>query len=408
MAAGNAAAYGARSQAKVRVRKRANDLLKRIAYKGRKDGRPDYIEFAPGSSDPSVVADLSARVNWYLKGRQVPVFMDGAAGIAFGPEDAPWMDPNLVFDPGWEAERPPGRGELVVHDVTIGSVIRFVRGMGAATLATPWFFDQSEWDWAALTSRYCEASLPTEPESIERILERARPRSSVLVLATGPSASELDPATVTEPIRITCNSAVRNHDLIAALKPDVIAFSDPVFHCGPSRYAAEFRKDLRHAFETTDALFATGNHWSAPVFAHMPELRERSVVLAHGGSDSFSWVTPDSASVRSTGNVLTNLLLPIGFALGDDLAIAGCDGRNPSESYFWKHNPSTQYSDEMMQTAFAAHPAFFRDRDYVDYYDAHCAELEEFLSLAEAAGKSVRSVTSSHIPALVARSTKVP
>ena len=314
------------------------------------------------------------------------------------------MDPNLVFDPGWEHERPNGWGEVVVHDVTMGSVSRFVRGIRAATLATPWFFDQSEWDWATLTGRYCDSSMPSEQESIERILALARPRSSVLVLATGPSASEVDPASVTAQIRITCNSAVRNHDLISKLKPDVIAFSDPVFHCGPSRYAAEFRKDLRHALATTDALFATGNHWSAPVFAHMPELRDRAAVLAHNQSSVFSWVTPDGASVRSTGNVLTNLLLPVGFALGDELAIAGCDGRNPDENYFWKHNPSTQYSDEMMQTAFAAHPAFFRDRDYIDYYDVHCAQLEEFLTLAESKGKTVTSVTTSHIPALVARS----
>ena len=28
------------------------------------------------------------------------------------------------------------------------------------------------------------------------------------------------------------------------------------------------------------------------------------------------------------------------FMLADDVSVAGADGRNPTESYFWSHNPA--------------------------------------------------------------------
>ena len=86
-------------------------------------------------------------------------------------------------------------------------------------------------------------------------------------------------------------------------------------------------------------------------------------------------------------------MIPIAFALADRVEIPGCDGRRPSENYFWRHNARTQYSDELMGSAFEAHPAFFRDRDYGDYYDKHCQQLEEGLATGEAAGKEARHGT---------------
>jgi hypothetical protein len=99
-------------------------------------------------------------------------------------------------------------------------------------------------------------------------------------------------------------------------------------------------------------------------------------------------------------------MLPIAFALTDRVEIAGCDGRVADERYFWHHNARTQYSDELMTSAFDAHPAFFRDRDYADYYEGHCRELEELLTTGEAAGKRSMGVTPSHIPALRQRGAR--
>lgn len=205
-----------------------------------------------------------------------------------------------------------------------------------------------------------------------------------------------------------CNSAVRDRSLLAELKPDLIAFSDPVFHFGPSRYARAFRDDLLVALSDTGALALTTDLFVEPLVAHIPSIADKLIVVTITHRTGWQWPSQGRMVTRATGNVLTNLMLPVAFALADDIAIAGCDGRRTNESYFWKHNPQVQYGDSLMQTAFDAHPAFFRDRNYVDYYERHCAELEELVGTAEAAGKRVVAVTPSHIPALQARGATAP
>lgn len=100
---------------------------------------------------------------------------------------------------------------------------------------------------------------------------------------------------------------------------------------------------------------------------------------------------------------MTTLMLPLALMLADDVTVAGADGRNPTESYFWSHSPRLQYSDEMMGTVFAAHPSFFRFIDYRDYYDEFCRSLEELISMGERAGKTVTALTPSWIPAFTKR-----
>jgi hypothetical protein len=254
----------------------------------------------------------------------------------------------------------------------------------------------------------CSTPLPDAQSSLDRLLAHRVEGGSALVLGTGPSAGRIDPKRIQEDIRIACNSVVRDHALLAELAPNVIAFGDPVFHFGPSRYARAFRDDLLLALEMTDAVAVTTNLFVEPLVAHVPEIADRLVVLTLDVGDSWWWPTRERPSARVTGNVLTNLMLPIAFALADTVAIAGCDGRRPEEKYFWAHNNRIQYADDLMQTVFDAHPAFFRDRSYVDYYDVHCAQLDEFLTVAERAGKNVSAVTPSYIPALRHRGADLP
>lgn len=397
------AAYGRRRRRDSAIRIRVVRELGRIDSKFRATRTGDYLEFVPGSDDPAVLADLAARINWYLADRTVPIYMSGAAGVLVRAEDAPYMDPPLVRDPGWEERRPAGRAELVVHDVRATSLFRYATSRSRVTLASPWLAGMAEWGWFDLQRRFGTTKPPGQAVSAERLLDGVQPGSSAFVLGTGPSANLVDPGGITADVRIVCNSIVKNDDLLRRLAPDVIAFADPVFHSGPSRYAAEFRRDLVRALETTDAVVVSGEHWINPVLAHHPEIAERIAVVGLTSGGPWHWPSRDDFSVRTTGNVLTLLMLPTAFALADDVEVAGCDGRQPSENYFWKHNVATQYSDETMQAAFAAHPGFFRDRDYVDYYDEHCAELEELITAGERGGKSIVSATPSFIPALASR-----
>ena len=258
----------------------------------------------------------------------------------------------------------------------------------ASALAAPDLYTVADLGWIWL--RWYFASMPSALR--RRRWSGSRPRrpgASAFVLATGPSARLVDPEAVSADVRITCNSAVRDLDLLRALRPDVICFGDPVFHYGPSRYAAAFRRDLLRAVDETDALLVTPELWAGLLLAHHPELAERLIILrVLKGKPAWHWPTPERMTVRMTNNVLTQPMLPIAFALSDQVEIAGCDGRQPTENYFWRHNARTQYADDLMATAFDAHPAFFRDRDYADYYDEHCQQLEELLAAGEAAGKS--------------------
>lgn len=383
-------------------RGRLTGRLIRRAERRRRASSPDYLEFIPPVRDPGVLADLSARVNWYLGNRGVPIFLSGAEGCSPRPSDAPYLDGSLVKDPGWSVRRPLGRRGLVLHQVTPTTVARalFARDV---TLASSSFHLWAEPGWFALHERVARTDETRPHEGVGQLLDVGDGRADAFVLATGPSAKLVDPAAVTQSVRITCNSAVRDHELLAALRPTVIAFADRVFHLGPSRYAASFRKDLKTALDETDAIFVTSRDWVGPLLTHMPEIRERLIVVELRQGADWRWPTEREPFVRATGNVLTNLMLPVAFLLADSIAIAGCDGRAATETYFWRHNAKTQYSDDLMQSAFDAHPAFFRDRDYGDYYDQHCAELEALIRAAEAAGKSVTGSTPSHIPALVRR-----
>lgn len=369
----------------------------------------DYLSLRPKARTSVELSDLAARVNWYLPDTRVPIAVDCLSGTEIAPEHAPWMDPALVRDPGWLHGSPSGRAHEVFHSVGLREAMRVMYRGRATMIACPNFYPVSDLGWMWL--RWHFAAMPSESSSaaMERLFSLGGRDNSAFVLATGPSARLVEPDAITATIRIICNSAVRDVDLLRALRPNVICFGDPVFHYGPSRYSAAFRRDLLRAVKETDAVLVTIEPWAGLLLAHNPELSDRLVILrVRRGRPTWTWPTRQRMVVRMTGNILTTAMLPIAFALSDHVEVAGCDGRQPSESYFWHHNKRAQYSDELMQTAFQSHPAFFRDRDYGDYYNTHCDELESLLSTAEAAGKRVRAVTPSFIPALGRRGARAP
>jgi hypothetical protein len=397
---GSEAAYGRRRPLRAKAGAGVSKALNRLAGVRRSTERADYLEVVARSRDATSVADVSARVNWYLRGREVPVFMDGASGVAIEPDAVPYMDPSLVHDPGWEEKRPEGRSELLVYDLTPVTGMRFVAGSRNASLCSPHFNFASDKGWFDVQRRYCRNLTSSPRDSMTKLLDLVPADGKAFLLATGPSAKDVDAEDVSADLRITCNSAVRDKDLLGEFRPNVIAFADRVFHFGPSRYAAAFRRDLLAAVELTDATLVTTDLWAGPLLAHLPELRDRTAVLPFRSGVNWHWPTLDEPWVRGTGNILSALMLPVAFALAENVTMAGCDGRTPGEHYFWRHNKDTQYADDLMQSAFATHPAFFAGRSYTDYYEKHCRELEELCSDAEADGKTIFGVTPSHIPAL--------
>jgi hypothetical protein len=257
-----------------------------------------------------------------------------------------------------------------------------------------------DWEYRCLRTRLVGEAPRTEPEALDRLF--AITARTAVVLGTGPSGSSFDEPAERWDLRIICNSAVQNQSLLERLRPNVIAFADGVFHFGPSRYARAFRDDLMRAVDLLDPVLVVPNNYLGLLLANLPELSCRAVGL---DTDAAEWTIPSRGRtcVKETGNVLTLLMLPVAAGLAIQVDVAGCDGRNPDETYFWKHGASIQYSDELMKSAFEAHPAFFRDQVYVDYYDRHCADLAGLLAVVEKSGVAVRSITRSYIPTLARR-----
>lgn len=409
---GTGAALGRRQRIMPHVRRAAYvGLSRRTLAAGLLSGRPpdrqrqappaDYLMLRPRARSPSELSDLAARVNWYLPDARLPVVVDRAPGHEIAAEHSPWMEPELVREPDWLDAAPGGPSHDVLHRIDPRAIWTVLRRGRASTIAAPTFYSLADLGWMWLRWHFAAMSSCSSPDAMERLFSLGGRGTSALVLATGPSARMVDPASVSAEVRISCNSVVRDLDLLRALRPNVICFMDPVFHYGPSRYAAAFRRDLLRAVAETDALLVTAELWAGLLLAHHPELKERLITLrVLKGKPPWQWPTAERMTVRMSGNVLTQSMLPIAFALSDRVEIAGCDGRNVNENYYWRHNTRTQYSDDLMRSTFDAHPAFFRDQDYADYYEGHCQALEELLAAGEAAGKQVTGLTPSHIPAL--------
>lgn len=413
---GTAAALGRRQRLMPHVRRAVYVGLSRRSLAAELlGGRPpdqqrqappaEYLMLRPRILSSSELSDVAARVNWYLPDAHLPLVIESEPGATISAEHAPWMEPDLVRHAKWLEQVPSGRrSHDVIHRLDLRSTLTVLQRGRASMIAAPAFYSLADLGWMWL--RWHFASMPSRSSetAIDRLFALGGKGTSAFVLATGPSAQMVDPTSVNAEVRISCNSVVRDLDLLRALRPNVICFIDPVFHYGPSRYAAAFRRDLLRAVEETDAVLVTTELWGGLLLAHHPQLEERLVMLrVLKGRVPWHWPSPDRMTVRLSGNVLTGSMLPIAFALSDRVEIAGCDGRSSQDNYYWRHNARTQYSDELMRSAFDAHPAFFRDQDYSDYYHGHCRALEELLAAGEAAGKSALGVTPSHIPALLRR-----
>lgn len=227
------------------------------------------------------------------------------------------------------------------------------------------------------------------------------------VFGTGPSLARATEFEFGDGVRIVCNSIVRNPELLEHIKPHFIAASDFVFHFGPSRYAAEFRRDLVAALKSTGAYFLVPEQLAPIMLHHHPEIAERTIAVPLTNrydfrqKDRVNVQLLDNFQVRSLDSVLNLLMLPVASTLADEIYILGCDGRKPVDQAFWSHHSASQYSD-LMQTVNDTHPGFF-DVDYVDYYDRYCSHVASVIAAGEALGKTYASLVPSYVPALSER-----
>lgn len=202
-------------------------------------------------------------------------------------------------------------------------------------------------------------------------------------------------------LNIICNSIVKNTEFLNYINNvDLITFGDPVFHFGSSKYAEFFREDVLNIVENSETYIAVPHSTIPILIYHYPQIKHKIIGIETKNTYNFPEI--GKLFIKETKNILTQFMIPIASSICNTIFIMGADGRKPDEKYFWQHSKNAQYTD-LMETVFIAHPSFFRDRVYTDYYKEHCEDLEKLIEYGESLGKVYFSITKSYIPAFEKR-----
>lgn len=393
----NRDAYGRRHRVRSLTRHTLRRITRRMMWTFSKPLPPE-TRFVPlPATDASSAADFAARTTWYLGS-----WSRHGASASTPLKVPPYLDSSIDI---LEAERPLTNSQSIhqlVWKVTPRTYLKALLRPSEVTIVDPSFAKDVDSEGYLEVAKRLGREIPEDFIPVSLAAEGVWSTASALVLGTGPSAGELRGDHGTWTYRIVCNSAIRDNELMERLRPTHICFGDPVFHFGPSAYAGQFRQDLRTVAERYDSLLVVPGYCAEVLAANMPWARGRMLPLPLT-SDEWRAPTIASPAVRSTGNVLTQQMVPLAITLARQIDIGGADGRKPDEKYFWAHSKAHQYDDALMNSAFEAHPAFFRDTDYADYYAAHCAVVDELIHYGETRGCQFATVTNSYIPALASR-----
>ncbi len=226
-----------------------------------------------------------------------------------------------------------------------------------------------------------------------------------IILATGPSISDYRRFDIEGAMVIACNSIIKSREIMDRARPQILVFADPIFHYGPSVYAAKFRYDLERALERYDFTIVTPLKYYATLLDTVPSARGRAVAVPFERNCGVVMDLQSEFRTQTTDNILTLLMLPLAYTFSDKVLVFGCDGRPEEDNtYFWKHQNAVQYADKM-DNIKTIHSSFFV-MDYDDYYTRHQEKTERFVQMAESLGKSFQSGGFSYIPAMRKRGTE--
>src|SRR5690606_3129376 len=390
------------------------------------------IVYFPVVEDEKSLIDLLSRAAWFLSSSpaeriHVPIASETLAKVGW--KVAEGMDPTIADR--FEALR--GKVEFVVarRESDLEScmssadiVLRWKKDakpgfVSGATLGR-WLKGKKVWEVDPKAVRmegsfYIEVGLHLTPNraalvrdcksKFDALARRLGTFERSFLLATGPSVSAYKVHDFDGALSIACNSVILDEQLMREVAPKILVFADPIFHFGPSQYAATFRKALLDSARRHDFTICMPFKYYPLFVAAVPELADRTIGIPFTKDREFNFSLDKDFDLKTTANILTFLMVPLAGTFADEIGILGCDGRPLSEDkYFWGHNAKTQINDKMANIR-AVHPGFFAI-DYNDYYLEHCSMLEQQLQAAERNGKKVHSLAFSHIPALSSRAKR--
>ena len=221
------------------------------------------------------------------------------------------------------------------------------------------------------------------------------------LFGTGPSIQDAYKYDFSDGVRIICNTIVKNDKLLDHIKPNIIAFADTAFHFGVSKYCETFAKDVLKVVRRFKCYIVTNQVGYALMRTHYPELLEYLI-----GVPAIRFGPPKIMDINNFATrafkytILTRIMIPLAAGLSNKIVMLGFDGREFKDNdYFWKHNHSTQYMNNMKDVS-QAHKSFFDDTNYESHYLGHCKVLKRVIRDFEKKGKKFEVLGNSFVPIL--------
>lgn len=379
--------------------------------------QPNDVLVYPAVEDADRLSDILNRLAWYLPERTLRSAIEIVVPTTheFPSADDMALPAQAVYDtthlplkrinPGELREWAASADALLTWDADSRTNLTALRNLSKVELVDPEYYAGFEpYNWGVFSNRL-RTDTGTGVTHLKRLEHKAADAERAYVFATGPSLDRAEEMTFEEDaVTVVCNSIVKNNSLLEHIDPDILVFADPVFHFGPSRYAAQFRADAVRTLQKFDAIAAIPARHHSLFIGHFPDVDV--VGLESVDTDTPIFPTHNNLRVMGTNNIMTWFMLPVASALVDEINIIGADGREETEDYFWEHNDDAQYDDDLMASAVECHTSFFRDEVYSDYYDQHCETLANLLEYGENQGKTYRVLTDSHVDCLAARTVE--
>jgi len=204
-------------------------------------------------------------------------------------------------------------------------------------------------------------------------------------------------------VRAICNSTIGDQEALEYLKPELLFCGDPVQHCGVSRYAGQFRKDLARTLKDPSRVLFTQLGY-VPYFKLVTsaDCHDRIIGIGNDRRAAFNLDINAEFLTAATANIFTMLVLPVACTLSEKVEIFGCDGMTFRDATKpWSHSNEDDYMGRMSVT-HRVHQGFWH-RNYEEEYWSYCRDLSELLMVAEKYGRRITVRTPSFVPALAKR-----
>ena len=226
----------------------------------------------------------------------------------------------------------------------------------------------------------------------------------VYLFGTGPSLQLASKRSFLDGSVVVCNTIVRDQELWHHLAPDFLTAGDAIYHFGHTGHARAFRADALRRLQESNGrtVFVYPARFDVIVRSEFKDIQSLLVPVPMGEHSDLTVDLTKRFKYPPLGNVLRDLLLPLGCTLSRDVRLWGFDGRAPTDSGFWSNSPRHSYP-EHMQAMRDSNPAFFaelvpqgNENKYVE--QVHGDQLDDRLTEAELRGFQFRMLHPSWTP----------